>query len=110
MRPTLAAALLALPLTCGAQMLECRTATGWYGATQCDAGAEPVPPHNLIAQARQCVVDMDEVMRRERAIGREAGFVNAAALHEAARRKLTCQREVADYTRQVEGSRRASQR
>lgn len=77
-------------------MVECQKPNGdWYGAAWCFKGDVQVEPVHITPTWKQCIADMDAVIARERAIGREVGFVNAAALHEAARRKLDCQSNLA---------------
>ena len=94
---TLAALVLVTlsPGPASAQMVQCQKADGsWYGASNCSMGGVPVHPVHLIPTWRECIASMDAIIKREREIGREVGFVDAAVLHAAARRKLACQNDL----------------
>lgn len=68
------------------------------------AAAAQVPPpivipRDVVVESRKCIDFLAKVIAREREIGRESGFVNAAIIYEATRHKQQCQRELDEATR-----------
>ena len=81
MRKALAALVLALPLVALARDAQ-------------EARRTPPKP-DPIADARQCVADLDRVIEREKEINRQSGGAgDRQVLHDATALRMDCQREL----------------